>query len=150
MASPQMLDSGRPVPPGVVMTSRIIWAALVMGQLVFAVVTIVLQRQGAAHQQDDLPILPLTAIDGGMLFMGIVATVFVPRLMIDPDADDGTLRGKYTTAMIIPMAVLEGASFAGLVFVFITGLWWPLGVVPAISLLVQLTLFPRSCVKRRT
>jgi hypothetical protein len=148
MASPQMMDSGRAVPPAVVMTNRIIWAALLMGQLVFVAVIFVLHQQGTIHRA-ELPILVLVAVDASALFMGIGATLFVPRLMIDPDTDEQTFRGKYATAMLIPMAILEGASFAGLVFVMLTGQWWPLGVVPAISLLVQLTLFPRSVVKRR-
>ena len=148
MASPQMMDSGRPVPPAVVLSSRIIWAALVMGQLVFAVVIIVLRNQGAIRQ-NNLPIAVLAAVDMLALLMGIAAALIVPRLLIDPDADDQTLRGKYVSAMIVPMAILEGASFAGLVFVLLTGQWWPLGVVPAVSLLVQFSLFPRSVVKRR-
>jgi len=105
----KMMDSGRPVPPALVMTSRIIWAALVFGQLVFAVVNHRAATSGRdAIRRTICPSCCWPRIDAAMLFMGIIAKLVVPRLLIDPDADDQTLRGKYTSAMLIPMACLEG------------------------------------------
>jgi len=148
MASPQVLDSNCEIPPEVVRNCRIIWAALVLGELVFVAVTVVLQLQGA-RRQNNLPVLLLAVADVLAFFGGIILALVARRVMADPEADEHTLRAKYAITTLIPMACLGGASFTGLALVMLTSRWWPLGVVPAISVLVQLPLFPRSVVKRR-
>jgi hypothetical protein len=135
-----MLQTARPLTKGFVFTQRIIWFGLVMGQVFFAAVIVILHPPAAPHP----PVLLLTAVDAALLFSGIVARLVVPRVLLKPGLDDQAMAKRAGTAMIIQMALLEGASFAGLVFVFLSAQWWPLGVVPAISFLVQLTLFPRS------
>jgi hypothetical protein len=146
MSSPQMMNSGRRLPAGAVMTNRIIWFGLFFGQVAAGGVFGFMIQQGSVKPQ-KIPMNIMLLIDAAMLIFAIGVTLVVPRLMINPKADEKTLLQQYGISNIIPMACLEGASFFGLIIVLLSTHWWPGGVVPAIAIVVQLLQFPRSVLK---
>jgi hypothetical protein len=141
-----MMNSGRKLPAGAVMTNRIIWFGLVMGQIAAGAVFAFLIQQGSARAE-RIPMHLMLVIDAALLIFAIAVSLIVPRVIINPKADEKTLLQQYGISNIVPMACLEGASLFGLVIVLLSTHWWPAGAVPAIAIIVQLFLFPRSVLK---
>jgi hypothetical protein len=129
-----------PTPEQSLMILRIIWAALLMGQLAFlvALVVVILPGQHSAHPQ---PIL--FWIDLAML-LTIVPVTFLIRMMIfrRAETESGIPASAYTTGNIIFWAGCEGVSFAGLVFAVLNGSLWPTIVIVVIAVALQLMTFP--------
>ena len=142
------VDDGVTLPTGVVVVNRVIWAALVAGQVVFAVVlAIVLANGGGPGAMRTVP-TPVVAVDVVLLAVGVVAAAACRRRGVTA-GEAGVVRQQYARNVIVPMAVLEGASLFGLAVVLMSGQWWPIGLVPAASVLVQLTVWPRRTVRVR-
>jgi hypothetical protein len=151
MSSPQMLDSGTILPRGSVATTRVIWAAMILGQLATAFVLATLTVRGQSpkgpHPSDDVMIM----IAGAMLLAAVVVTFVVREFFrFDTVTGEAGIRGRYAMRTIVPMAVLEAASFTGMILVFLCGKWMPVGIVPVAALVIQLALFPRSGCRGRT
>jgi hypothetical protein len=146
MESPQMLNYGRELPAPVVLTTRIIWAAIIMGQLCFAGVIVFLQHQGSLHPA-TLPLNIMIPIDAMMLAFAIAMGWLAPRFLINRKTNDPVPRRVYIIANIIPLACHEAATFFGLIMVMLSTHWWPAGVIPAVSIVLQLLRFPRAVIR---
>ena len=148
MSSPQMLEHQRfDIPRSVVMTNRIIWGALLLGQLSTAAVLAGVVAQGKGPPTPPPNLLLMVGIDAGLLAVAIVVVVVVRAIGFRGASGDAAVRARYSTGMIVPMACLEGASFLGIIVAFLSGHLLPAGIVPATALAIQLTLFPRARVK---
>src|SRR6202012_4431530 len=111
--SPQMLStSSRNFPAGFVVTARIIWGALLMGQ--FLAASVLLTQVHPTQPLDRQATLIILLVAGTLLVVGTVLSIIVPWLLIKPGADEPIRGRQCMSAMIIPMAMLEGASMVGL------------------------------------
>ena len=146
MSSPQMLDYRDPsLPRGMVLTNRIIWCAMVIGELSTAIVLGTLAVRGQGPRGNALDPRVADAVAFGLLASAIGVAVAAPRLLrFGSLTDEAAIRQRYANRMIIPMAALEAAAFAGMVFVFLSGRWIPIGIVPVVAIVLQATAFPRG------
>jgi hypothetical protein len=133
------------VPPRqALMTLRIIWLALILGQLTFMAVLIfaILPNQhGDVHPQ------PLLVWVNVAMLAGIVPVMFVIRAMIfrkgTVEGPNGGVRAPaYATGNILFWAGCEGVSMFALVIAIINGSLWPTDVIAAVSLALQALTFP--------
>lgn len=132
------MDNTPRSPKQALLLSRIIWAALLMGQIMFLVVILVM-RQGGEDQPKPQPILGYVAI--GMALMAVPPAFFLRKVTFGKLDDDGHVApGKFTSGNILFLALLEGASFFGLVVFFLGD---PIGIVASMGLMaVQVVNFP--------
>ncbi|HZL36090.1 MAG TPA: hypothetical protein VFC78_12310 [Tepidisphaeraceae bacterium] len=142
-----MHDPFRPKELGVIarkalMTLRIIWFALMMGQLVFfaIIVVAILPTVHPAHVQ---PMLNWVSV--AMLITAAPITFFIRAMIFRRfRAEDGVRRAGYCTGNIVFWAGCETATFFGLVVAMINGSLWPTIWVVAIALLLQVLTFPTA------
>ena len=103
---------------------RIIVAALSAGQLAFLAVVLVIQRSVAPPEGFDLTTLPFVAV---IVLIGAVTASFqVGRSLVATAARRSDELAKWTayqTAVIVRLAILEGASFLTIVFYLLSGEW---------------------------
>ena len=146
MVSPRTTDRRRvTIPPGQVLANRVIWAALLAGQVVAAAALgFVVSRGDRAPQPPAIPTTVVTTITGAMLVFAVVMVVGARAIGFRGATTDQAIRARYGTRMILAMAPLDGASFTGIVLAFTTGHALPVGIVSAVALALQLTLFPRA------
>jgi hypothetical protein len=127
-------------PKKALITIRIIWLALMLGQLTF----LVLILAGVLPKQHPVQPQPLLAwINLGML-LTIVPVAFVIRTFIFKRSEvDGQIPAQaFSTGNIIFWAACEGVSFSGLVFGFVNGSLWPTILIVAVALGLQVLTFP--------
>ena len=121
---------------------RIIWLALLMGQLMFLLILVllILPRQLNVHPQ---PILSTVAF---ILTAAVIPAAFVARMMIFRRRHtDGRLApATYFTGSIIFWAGCESVNFFGLIVAMINGNLWPTIIVVAIALALFTLTFPMA------
>ncbi|MCC6580630.1 MAG: hypothetical protein IT440_09320 [Phycisphaeraceae bacterium] len=132
--------------PGDVVTTllmmRMLWAALLSGQVIFLVVIVVLWILGKAPEN--------AALSRSVFYVGGVLLVLASALgpMIRNQIYKANWRGDavlpkgYITGNIVFLAMFEAASFVGLLAVMLSGRFsYPLAV-PVLALAVQVINFP--------
>jgi hypothetical protein len=119
---------------------RIIWGALIGGQLMFlSMITI-----GGLHGPGNVDALPTyRTVAWGMLLIFVPVT-FAYRLFVFRRFQvDGQIRvPAYSTGNIIFWAGCEGVSFAAMVFGFQTGSLRPFAPIIILALALQALTFP--------
>jgi len=129
---------------GALATLRIIWAALLVGELVFLGVIFFLLRganppaPGPADVTRMLFFASIVFLAGGV----VVGFVLRSRLYNPRQADGSVAPGKYVTGNIIFLALCEGPAFFGLVVCMLSGHFLPAVAVPAVAMAIQLLNFP--------
>ncbi len=124
----------------VLITNRIVWLALILGQVSFGVIiaTVILP----SHP----PVRPQPVLVWVNLFMLVteVPVMFVIRMFVfrKGTVDGGIRPGAYGTGNIIFWAGCEAVSFFGLIVVVLTGSWWPTILFVGIALGLQALTFP--------
>src|SRR5438132_10795132 len=137
MTQMQLTAAGR------LMTLRIIWAALLLGQLVFLGVIVFTIWPNEQHTIDLELLRTEFYISIAMLVTGIVVGLVVRRLVFGRRLPDGTVDPvKYSTGNIIFWAMCEGPSFFGLVIMMQAGEGLPYAMVPAVAMAMQVLSFP--------
>ena len=139
--------SAKPTPAQALLTVRILWAAMIAGQLIFAVVALVLIRTPDAAARPEL--------GRTLSYVGVAAfCVAVPlglqlraRVYRLGTATEASQPGPvpptaYVQGNVLHLALCEGAGFIGLVAVLLGGKIWPAAIVPALALAVQVLNFP--------
>jgi len=129
-------------PRRALMTMRIIWLALIMGQLVFlAVIILVILPNNRSRAVTPQPLL--FWVNAGMLAT-FVPAAFVVRSIIfrQKETQGGIPVGAYATGNIIFWAACEGVSMFGLVVAVLNGSLWPTIAIVAIALGLQALTFP--------
>lgn len=117
------------------------WAAILLGQVAFAAVLWIVHPQDKMPHQAQL-LTPLLAVAAAALVLGVAAAVVLRARRVE-DLPEPRLGQWLLVRMVVPMALLEGGSLVGLIGVMLVGSWWPMGLAPAISVAVQLLLFPQ-------
>ncbi|MCP4709016.1 MAG: hypothetical protein GY869_10350 [Planctomycetes bacterium] len=106
---------------GRLLTGRIIWLALMAGQLLFLVVALYVRQQREEAMAEEMVVV-LMAVGAAMVGGGILAAVGIRIMRVGfvGKADDfGLGCQRMFTMMIIGMALLEGACFFCIVQILI-------------------------------
>ena len=126
-------------------TSRIMWAALLMGCVMFTIVVIVLnlmaEKEGAPIEEDNF----LFYIALG-LQIAFIPVAFITRSQVFKKGwvEDIVKPFAYLKGNIIALALIEGPCILGIVSMFISKKIMPNGIIPAIGLVVFIILFPNG------
>jgi hypothetical protein len=139
----------KPRPEVAIRVQRIIWGALIMGQLGFmGVVGFIILNPGPAAGAVRIPddsLKMLLMLNAGML-VTIVPTMFLVRWwMFSRARADGVIPVEvYAKGNIMFWAGCEGCSFFGLIIALMHGDFWPSIVIVAVAMGLQAAAFPRS------
>jgi len=126
----------------VLINMRIIWLALLIGQLMFLLILVllILPNQHVVHPQ---PILATVAF---ILTAAVIPAAFVARMMIfrRTRADGRMAPATYFTGSIIFWGGCESVTFFGLIVAMINGNLWPTIIVVAIALALFALTIPMA------
>jgi F0F1-type ATP synthase membrane subunit c/vacuolar-type H+-ATPase subunit K len=135
---PQVSRAGR------LMTARIIWGAMLMGQIMFlAIIVLVIWANARPEQRldDDLRRILLYA-GVGMLVSGVLVGYLLRSKIAAPGSDGLIDGGRYFTGNILLWAMMEGASLFGLVMMMLDQKAWPFLGIVIVAMAVQAINFP--------
>jgi hypothetical protein len=125
---------------------RIIWGAMLMGQLMFLGVIFAVFHPAwtAPPASGNQPPDMLFYCSVGLLVMCVIGAFAIRAVVFNANRDEqGLIKPQgYVTGTIIYMAMLEGAAFFGLVNVILHKALWPHILVAGIAIALQLIAFP--------
>ena len=135
-------------PASSLLVNRIIWGALIMGQVAFmsAQMIILRQPQNGARPPISADMLMVFVIVNAVMLATIIPVTFFIRSLIFKRARnaEGVIPPQaFSTGNIIFWAGCEGCSLFGLVVAFLNYSFWPTIVFVAIALACQVATFPR-------
>ena len=142
---PREMDTGQ---RQALMTLRIIWAAMVFGQVVIAAVLMVLML-GMDQPLMASPHWLFVAIPAGMLAVAAPAGYFIRGQVYKANWQGQVVTPSgYSTGNIVLLAILESVAIIALVLMFVGG-WppWP-GVIALLALVIQAVNFPTGAPMR--
>jgi hypothetical protein len=125
-----------------VMTLRIIWFALLMGQIVFAAVVLFILPPQRRQSPDMLRLMFWIVL--AMLLILVPLGLIVRKIIYRGGMDQsGAVSPQaYATGMIVFLAMCEGVGFFGLVCTMLNGGPGPHLVVAVTAMAIQLVSFP--------
>ena len=140
------LDSDNTAPRrSAIMTTRIIWAALLMGQVVFLAVVLTLRQN--AEESDAAKTSPISHMlfytGVFMLIVAVPAAYFLRSTIYRRGGSDRNVTPQaYITGNILFLAICEGVSFVGLIGILLSGTMWPHLAISMVAIAVQSLNFP--------
>jgi hypothetical protein len=139
------MSEGPSTPKAALLTNRVIWAALILGQVFFMVVMGVIFSQGKDAPTRPEPILII--VNAAVLAAFFLVALFA-RVMIFQKARRGQMPAAqaFSTGNIIVLAACEAGSFFGLVICLMNHAFGPSMWVVAVALALQVVNFPRKAV----
>lgn len=131
-------------PDRALLSSRVLWAALLGGQVVFIIVIAVLQGQATGPTLGNPAMLDtLFWIAVAMVVLGVPVGYVLRMQMYKRYWERDVIRPRgYVTGNLLLWAVCEGASMFGLVLVMLAGDFWPWVLPSAAAMAVQVINFP--------
>ena len=128
-------------------TTRIIWAAMLAGEVMFLVVILKVVLPGRTEPPH---VQPLFTLIGAVMLASMVPMAFVARGIVfrrgrvsdGGGGEDRIAPAAYATGNIIFWAACEGVAFFGLVTAVLNGTLWPSIVITAIAMGLQAGTFP--------
>ena len=142
------LDYSRPPDKNSLVTIRIIWAALLIGEIAFLLIILLFlwpaQRLGPPPAQSRPSSMLLYDIAWADLAISVLVGFFVRMMIFQKNRDEQGMirRGSYVTGTIIFLAMLEGSGYLGLVNLMLSHALWPHILPPAIAMAIQVASFP--------
>lgn len=128
-------------PRAALLTMRIMWAALLLGPMLFMAVIILVILPNAKRPIHPQPILNWVSF--ALPVMMIPAAFIIRRLIFSRSRTDaGIPPAAYSTGNIVLWASCEGCAFFGLVAAMLNASLWPTIIVVAIALSLQALTFP--------
>jgi hypothetical protein len=130
-------------PRQALLTMRIIWGALLMGEIGFLVVvmTVLLPARREPPNVQRLFVL----VSAVFLATAVPVAFFVRAAIFNRARTDGGIApGAYATGNIIFWAACEGVAFFGLVAVVLNGSLSPTVYFAAVAMALQISAFPSS------
>jgi hypothetical protein len=143
------MEQPKPTPAQRLVALRIIWAALLAGQIMFLAIALVIGR--SMHPLDPQTSQLYLYVAVAMLAV-LVPTAYALRAAIYRKArgDDGMVDGAaYVTANILFFAMCEGVGIAAIAFALLNQGRGAVLFVAAIAIAVQVVNFPTGAVMRR-
>ena len=126
-------------------TLRIIWAALLMGQVVFLVIVMWLIRQPADRPAIDADLRrTLLIICAAWLVMALPIGYFIRMKAYEKGRtpDGAVAPSSYATGNIVLFALCEGASLFAIVGILLTRHIAPFSYITLVAIAVQAVNFP--------
>jgi len=138
MNQPEVARKGR------LASARIIWGALLMGEIMFlAVIMLVLWPNARPEQRLSDDILRYYLYAGLGMLVGVIAMGYILRSIIAKAGPDGLIDGgRYVTGNIILWALSEGAAMFGLVGMMLDQKPWPFLAIVIVAMANQAINFP--------
>ncbi|MCX5659481.1 MAG: hypothetical protein NTW19_07130 [Planctomycetota bacterium] len=123
---------------------RLIWAGLLMGQVMIAIVAAVLHTQGVMPKLPELGFYfaifaiaeTVVAIPAGLFVRGEVYKRHWQGHAVTP--------AGYNTGMLLFLAICEGSTLMGLIFILVTGTWFPTILAPILAFAAFVANFPNG------
>lgn len=139
-----------PPPAEALLMTRIVWAALLVGQVAFGAVVAALLTGGTI--EGDPSLYPLLFYVCVALLVGAVVLGYFARNQVYKAhwREHAVLPRGYMAGNLALLALMEMTSFAALVAVLVTERLLPTLLVAVISVLVQLINFPDGRAMRPT
>ena len=139
---------GESNPKGVLMTTRILWAALLVGQIVFLVVVLVIlsRRPGGGSDQASADVGKILGYVAIAMLVGATAVGYFIRNQVYKANWQGnvvTPQG-YSRGNIVLLAMLEGVAFFGLVATLVQGSLGLAFAAAAVAMAIQVVNFPHG------
>jgi hypothetical protein len=137
----QSFSNDAPSPPNALLAQRIIWAALLLGPILFMLVLVRVILPNRQQPPQPQPVLVWSNI---IWFLIIVPITFIFRTVTLRRASvDGRVpAAALATGNIIFWAGCEGSAFFGLIVAMLTGSLSPAIITVAIALSLQALTFP--------
>lgn len=130
-------------PSRALMSIRIIWLALLLGQLAFMAVVFLVILPNPNIRQNLHPQPALSWIPFVMLVTVVPVAFFMRRMIHRRTATAAGIRpGAYSTGNIVFWAVCEGCAFFGLIAIMLNASIWPVVIAVALALFLQAITFP--------
>ena len=147
MSEPTYTDANRRI---TLVIMRVIWSALIVGQVGFGAVVLYQVKVGQAGGQSQLA-GQMLAIAVAVLIAAVGIGYFVRNQSYKKywQGNAVTPPGFFQGNLIL-LAALEGASFITLVFVMTTGQMFPMILPAVISLAIQFANFPSGIPMQET
>jgi cytochrome bd-type quinol oxidase subunit 2 len=125
-------------------TARLIWLALLIGQLVFLVVVLIVKRPVATTSSAGIaPHDLLFYVSIALLVGGVSAGWFLrQKLFATREADGSLAPSKYVTGTIIFLALCEGPALLSLVSVLLAGMMFPYLLPAVVAMVIQGMSYP--------
>ena len=135
---PQLSREGR------LLTARIIWGAMLMGELIFmAVIMLVIWPDSSPEQRMSDEMRGIFVSVGLAMLLSAVAMGYIVRSRIAVPGPDGLIEGgRYFTGNLILWAACEGAAMFGLVAMLLDQKLWPFLGIVIVAMAVQAINFP--------
>ena len=129
------------IPRSLVITNRIIWSAMLAGQVATAATLAFVTPKGNRPPPALTPPAVL-AVTGALLAVAIVSVVVMRARGFRGATTDQAIHARYGTRLVVAMAPLEGASFTAMILGLVTGHAMPAGILAVVAFAIQLTLLP--------
>lgn len=131
-------------PSRALLVTRIIWFALLSGQVLFLAIIVVLWNVGSIKADLQLAsVLGMCAV--GVLFSAVTVGLFVRNQIYKRYwVGEVVTPAGYVQGNIVFLAMCEGASFLGLIAVLFRGTFGLELIVPLLALVVQVVNFPNG------
>jgi hypothetical protein len=127
--------------------TRIIWAAMIAGQVIFMVVVPVVWSR---HATDGAATNVLFVISMAMLLTLVPFGYFVRMQVYKANWRDKIVTpGGYVTGNLILLAACEGVAMVGLVHAMLSGTLFPAVIPTILALVVQIINFPNGRAMQR-
>ena len=125
-------------------TARIIWGAMLMGQIMFlAVIMLVIWPNARPEHRMADNSLRIFLYVGMAMLVGAIAMGYFIRSIIAKRGPDGLIEGgRYVTGNIILWALSEGAAMFGLVGMMLDQKPWPFLGIVIVAMANQAITFP--------
>ena len=135
-------------PKGVLTTTRIVWAAMLVGQVVFLVIVLVIlsRRSGGGGSQASPDMTKILGYLVIAMLLGATAIGYFIRSQVykaNWQGDAVTPHG-YARGNIILLAMLEGVAFFGLIVTIVHGSCGLAFAAAAIAMAIQVVNFPHG------
>ena len=131
----------QPTPAGTLLVTRIIWAALLMGQVIFLVIVLTI---GPRFSEPDPELMQILLYVLMAMLVAMVPIAYIVRGVIyNKGRRDGIVQPPaYATGNILFLAMCEGVGFAGLTFALLNRGGGPHLIVALVAMAVQVVNFP--------
>jgi hypothetical protein len=121
---------------------RIIWAAIILGELAFAVVTMVIPWGNPSLFSNPAEGRLMTEIAVAMMIVVLPAAFLARRVIRGPgNAADMTV-GRYLAGNIVFLVLCGGVAIFGIVAILIKGSVGEQVLVPALAVALQIVNYP--------
>lgn len=141
-------SSGSRNPREVLIFARILWAAMLMGQLIFlgVVSLIISQPQPPTSNPPDPAVWRIVFIVSVAMLLVLIPIGYFVRAQVYKRAwrDDVVAPGGYLAGNLILWACCEGIGFFGLVNTLMSRSFWPALVPTAVALAVMAINYPHG------